>query len=420
MIRKTNFCLRDIFILFLCLPFLSFSQETKKEPALSFYGFVRSDFFLDTYKGLNAFQDVFYVFPHYIGLDANGKDLNQQTTANFLSVVTRGGVNIVGPQIFGAKTTGCIEVDFAGKPEIFLVRLRKAYTLFTWEKTKLLVGQTWHPFFGNDAFPRIGALNTGSPFRPFNRSPQLRLDYKIDNFIISATGLYQQQYLSNGPIGYSNLYSRDAVLPEGVFSLEYQKNAFTFGAGIDNTRLKPRVSTTGSAGTYISNEILSSTSLMAYAKYNKNKLMVLMQVYSGQNMTHLTMNSGYGVATYDPQTGRETYTNYNGVYRVFNITYGYKWKPGLFIGYSDNLGTSDPLNNRNGNADVWGLSPNIKSMNRISPSLSYSIPKFLLTAEYERTSVDYGVGQINFENGLYSDLHNVVNNGARLIMTWYF
>jgi hypothetical protein len=206
-----------------------------------------------------------------------------------------------------------------------------------------------------------------------------------------------------------------------VFSLEYKHKAFTFGAGIDNTRLKPRVFTTGNDNKiYISDEILSSNSYMAYAKYEKKKLMVLLQTYYGQNMTHLTMNSGYGVASLDPTTGKETYTNYNGVYRVFNVTYGTKWKPGLFVGYSENLGTSDPLYNRNGNADVWGLAPNIQSMNRISPSLSYSVPKFLLTAEYERTSCDYGVGQIDFKNGLYPQIHNVVNNGARLIMTWYF
>ena len=110
--------------------------------------------------------------------------------------------------------------DLTGKPEIFLVRLRKAYTLFTWTKTKLLIGQTWHPFWDGDAFPRIGALNTGTPFQPFNRSPQVRLDYKTGAFIFSATGLYQQQYVSVGPIGASNTYKRDAVIPETVLSFE--------------------------------------------------------------------------------------------------------------------------------------------------------------------------------------------------------
>lgn len=121
--------LKKITLLFLLLPIFSFSQDAKKEAPLTFYGFVRNDFFLDTYKGLNAFQDVFYLYPNYIGADANGGDINRQTTANMLSIVTRGGVNIIGPEIFGAKTTGCIEVDFAGKPENYLLRLRKAYTV---------------------------------------------------------------------------------------------------------------------------------------------------------------------------------------------------------------------------------------------------------------------------------------------------
>ena len=413
--------LKLIGCLLLLLPLAAISQEIKKENPVTFYGFVRNDFYLDTYKGINAFQDVFYLFPNYIGTDANGRDINDQTSANLVSIVTRGGVNIVGPEIFGAKTTGCIEVDFAGKPEIFLVRLRKAYTLFTWTKTKLLVGQTWHPFFSNDAFPRIGALNTGSPFQPFNRSPQVRFDYKAGAFTLSATGLYQQQYVSVGPIGSSNTYKRDAVVPETVLSFEYSKKSLTLGAGVDFNRIKPRVTTTGSDGTvYVSDECLNSTSWMAYGKYAPGKLMMLLKGYYGQNMAHLTMIGGYGVATFDPQTGKETYTNINSYSALFNITYGTKWKPGLLIGYLENLGSSDPLVNKGIKADVWGCGTNIMNMSRVSPSISYSVPKFLLTAEYERTIAAYGVGEFNFKNGLYADHHSVTNNGIRLIMTYFF
>jgi hypothetical protein len=103
-----------------------------------------------------------------------------------------------------------------------------------------------------------------------------------------------------------------------------------------------------------------------------------------------------------------------------NITYGNKWKPGLLVGYLENLGSSDPLANKGGKADVWGYGCSILNMYRVSPSLSYSVPKFLLTAEYELTNGAYGVGQFNFNNGLYADAHTAINNGIRLIMTWYF
>jgi len=407
------------FLLF--LPMMAVSQEVKKESPVTFYGFVRSDFYLDTYKGLNAFQDVFYLYPNYIGTDANGKDINDQTTANFVSVVTRGGVNINGPEIFGAKTTGCLEADFAGKPEIFLLRLRKAYTIFSWTKTKLLIGQTWHPFWGNDAFPRIGSLNTGTPFQPFNRSPQVRLDYKTGALTYSLSAVYQQQYVSVGPLGSSNLYKRDAVIPETVFSLEYGKKAVTLGAGIGFNKIKPRVSTSGSDNKiYVTRECINSTSFMAYGKYAQGKLMMLLKGYYGQNMAHLTMIGGYGVATYNSVNGFETYTNYNSYSTLFNITYGNKWRPAILIGYIGNLGSSDPLANKSGKADVWGLGTNIMNMYRFSPSISYSIPKFLLTAEYEMTTVAYGVGQFNYNDGLYADNHSVTNNGVRLIVTWYF
>jgi hypothetical protein len=413
--------LKLIGVLLLLLPFIATSQEIRKENPVTFYGFVRSDFYLDTYKGLNAFQDVFYLFPNFIGIDANGKDLNKQTTANFVSVITRGGVNINGPEIFGAKTTGCIEVDFAGKPEIFLVRLRKAYTLFSWAKTKLLVGQTWHPMWGNDAFPRIGGLNTGSPSQPFNRSPQVRFDHNSGPFTYSLSAVYQQQYVSGGPMGFSNMYKRDAVIPEMVLGIEYGNGRVTVGAGADFNRIKPRVTTTGNdAKIYVSEECLNSMSYMAYGKYSRNKLMILLKGYYGQNMTHLTMVAGYGVATYNPETGKETYTNYNGYTALMNITYGNKWKPGLLVGYLENLGSSDPLANKGGKADVWGYGCSILNMYRVSPSLSYSVPKFLLTAEYELTNGAYGVGQFNFNNGLYADAHTAINNGIRLIMTWYF
>ena len=409
-------------LILLLLPWVAFSQEAKKENPVSFYGFVRSEFYLDSYKGLNAFQDIFYLYPNYIGTDALGKDINDQMSANFVSVVTRGGVNIIGPDIFGAKTTGCIEVDFAGKPEIFLVRLRKAFTLFSWKNSKLLVGQTWHPFFSGDAFPKMAALSTGTPMQPFNRSPQVRFDYKLGSLSLYGSALYQQQYTSLGPIGGSNMYKRDAVIPETAFGFEYAKKAVTLGAGVDFNRIKPRVSTIGTENKpYVTDECLNSTSWVAYGKYAKGKLMMLLKGYYGGNMSHLTMIGGYGVSGYNTLTGHETYTNLSSYSTLFNITYGTKWRPGLFVGYLESLGSKDALvPNKDGKADVWGWGTNIKDMFRVSPSISYSVPKFLLQAEYEMTKANYGVGKFNFEDGLYADKHAAINHGVRLVMTYYY
>lgn len=410
-----------IVLMLIMLPAISFAQENKKESPLNIYGFVRNDFFLDTYQGINAFDDIFYLLPHYVGQDANGNDINEQTTANFMSIVTRFGLKIAGPELLGAKTSAVIEMDFAGKPNYFTLRLRKAYAQFDWTNSSLLVGQTWHPLWGGHAFPRIAALNTGAPFQTFNRSPQMRLDLKSQGWKLGLTGLYQHQYVSSGPIGNSTTYKRDAVIPEMVASLDYDNNGFSIGAAADYNILKPRLTTEGSDGIYNTDETIESVTYMAYTKIAKGKLMMLAKGYYGQNMSHLLMLGGYGVSIIDAATGKETYTNYNGTTALFNITYGDKFKPGLFLGYSENLGTDDSLFiNGDGTATTYGLFPQIQSMYRVSPSISYILQRFWLQAEYEMTSADYGVGSINSEDGLFDNTHTVVNNGVRVVMTYFF
>ncbi|HWS01512.1 MAG TPA: hypothetical protein VN249_12905, partial [Prolixibacteraceae bacterium] len=273
--------------------------------------------------------------------------------------------------------------------------------------------------------PQLPSLNTGSPFRPFNRSPQVRYDYKPGYWTASLTGAYQQQYLSYGPCGASNTYKRDAVLPEMVLGIDHTKNGVSFGGNIDYNTIKPRVTTTGSDGKiYNSGQILGSLSYMVYGRYQHKKLMMLFQGFLGQNVTHFTLNSGYGISDFNPETGEEHYTNYNGLYTMFNLSYGNKWRPGILLGYAKNLGTSKPLYKFTvagaESATIWGMSTNIRSDYRISPFLSYSVSKYLLSAEYELTAAQYGTGKLNFENGLYAENHNTVNHGARIVMTYYF
>jgi hypothetical protein len=119
----------------------SFSQEKKKEavkpekPTIQIYGFVRSEFYYDSYKGLNAAMDNFYLVPLYKGKDENGVDINQQGMANYTAMATRFGINIKGPELLGARSSANLETDFAGivteYPEV--LRLRKAYVKLDWE-----------------------------------------------------------------------------------------------------------------------------------------------------------------------------------------------------------------------------------------------------------------------------------------------
>ncbi|MCF6358273.1 MAG: hypothetical protein L3J54_10755, partial [Draconibacterium sp.] len=209
--------------IFCILAISSYSQEKKEsssKPSIKLYGFIRNEFYYDSYKGLNAAMDNFYLVPLYKGTDGNGNHINQQGIANLTAMATRFGMKITGPELFGAKSSANIETDFAGivteYPEV--LRIRKAFIKLDWEKSSLLVGQTWHPLWNGSGafFPRVGGLNTGSPFNPFNRSPQIDFDYRIGKVTLSATALYEQHYTSKGfyPVpntNSKNLAKRNAV-----------------------------------------------------------------------------------------------------------------------------------------------------------------------------------------------------------------
>ena len=70
-------------------------------------------------------------------------------------------------------------------PSYSTIRLRHAYFNLDWGKTAGLVGQTWHPLFG-DVSPQILNLSVGAPFQPFSRAPQIR--YRFNNKHLQLTG----------------------------------------------------------------------------------------------------------------------------------------------------------------------------------------------------------------------------------------
>lgn len=404
------------------------AQETKpKELNLEFYGFVRNEFYLDSYKGLDAANDQFYVVPLYVGKDANGEDINEQTSANLSAFTTRMGVKISGPELFGAKTSGCIETDFGGilKTEPTLLRIRHAYSAFTWKKSKLLIGQTWNPFWGGSIFPTIAGLNTGAPFQAFSRSPQIRYDIFSGNFTFSGAMVYELQYVSKGieSSNYTtaNQAKRNGILPEFDLVLEYKNKNFAAGIGALYNQIKPRMTNTGIDGLFKSEEFIAGKGLMAYAKFTQNKFSIMSKTYYGQNLAHLCLLGGYGVSSLDKRTGAETYTNYTNYTTMVNAVYGKKWQAGILVGFGDNLGTSNPLYNDGSNKPkTYGLLQNVKGIFRVSPSIALNVSKLRLVAEYELTTADYGSGEFDFSNGLYNDTHKTVNNRLNLMMMYFF
>lgn len=395
---------------------------------LDFYGFIRNEFFYDSYKGIDAAHEEFYLFPLYAGQDANGEDINGQGSANLQAMATRMGTNIAGPEIFGAKTSGNIEFDFAGivTSEPTLFRIRKAYAAFQWDKARLLVGQDWHPFWTGSLYPTVSGLNTGAPFQPFNRSPQIRYEYSLhDHLILSGAAVYQLQYTSpviHSTQNTSGQAKRNGILPEFTGRIAYAAQPLHIGAGISHNRTKPRMLTTDAIGNdYKADEYLTSMSYLGYAQYKTDKLKILAKSVYGQNMKHFLIPGGFGVQSYDPATGSETYTNYNTFSSFLNAIYGKQLQVGAYGGYIQNLGTVDPLFDAGGNtASTYGFFEQVQTIYRISGHLSYHVKKLRLVAEYELTSAAYGTGSIRLSDGLYADTHETVNNRFQLMMMYFF
>jgi len=397
---------------------------------LDFYGFVRVDAYMDTYKGVDAGHDIFYLLPAY-GVK-NGAEFNNQLSSNISAMASRLGVRITFPEVLKAKATGLLEFDFAGnlKSDPTLFRIRQAYSLFTWEKSSLLVGHTWHPFFGGSCLPIVAGLNTGAPFSVFNRSPMIRYNMKFGGLTISASAVSQMQYNNVGIdvaefSATANQAKRNGVIPELVLSTEWSKNAITLGVGAEYNRIKPRMLITESIAdgkeiSAIADEYLGSSAFMAYGRYKKNNLTILLKGYLGDNMQNLTLPGGYGVASLDSTTGKETYTSYKTYTSALSIVYGQKWQAGLFAGYGANMGTNDALISVAGKAKTYGLFTSMQSMYRVAPHISLNLPKFRLVAEYEMTTANYGTGTINLNDGLFATSHAATNNRVIVVMTQYF
>ena len=435
-----------LFLLLLIISQISYGQDAKpKETTVEFYGFVRFESFFDSYKGLNAANEQFFIVPLYAGVDANGKHINQTPTYNFSSMATRLGVRISGPEILKAKTTANIEADFAGDLGVnpAMLRVRQANAVFTWTKSSLLVGQTWHPFWSGKVFPTVGGLNTGAPFQPFNRSPQIRFNYKPSSkLILSAAMVSEFQYKSYGftkidsmypkAMVYadkSECYNRNAGIPEMVANIEMNNGGCTLGAGASLKYILPTLYTVEvvpgkDTKKYVSDDMVRAVSFVGYGQYVKKMFTIRAKAVLGQNMTHLNIPGGYGVKTVDKTTGAMTYTPYNSLTSFINAVYGKKYQVGIFAGYMKNLGTSDALYNFGSSSApsvvTPGLLPNVASIYRVAPHFALNVSKLRFVLEYELTSAKYGIGNINISDGLYAKGIDITNHRAQLMLMYSF
>lgn len=395
------------------------AQDDKKPPVfgITLSGFVKTDVFYDSRQTVSIREGHYLLFPKGPSTGPDGIDVNARDSFNILSIQTRLAGKITGPDALGAKTSAYIEAEFFGTSDADLngFRLRHGYLKLTWPHSELMVGQFWHPMFVIESFPDVVSFNTGAPFQPFNRSPQIRYTRTFGGVSLVATALAQRDFTSNGPDGASSVYLRNAALPE--FNLKLQlaskndarKTETVAGIGADVMKLSPRIVT---ALGYATDESLTGLAAMAFFKQKWPRSTWKAEAVWGQDLHHLTMLGGYAVRAIIDETRLDwAYTPIATLSLWTEVqTNGAPWQTGLFAGYSKNLGSPNEIT---GASYARGF--NIDELYRLSPRLVYNVGKMRFAGEAELTAASYGTPDLF---GKVRDARFVRN--LRLLLAAYY
>lgn len=405
---------KDI-LLAICLFTVSGSFAQMKDFKFKFYGQIRTDLYYNSRANEETVDGLFYMYPKDKVRDEDGNDLYSTPNSNFYTLYSRLGVDVAGPKLGKANTSAKVEVDFRGTGSSYsVIRLRHAYLNLDWGKSALLLGQTWHPLFG-DVSPQILNLSVGAPFQPFSRAPQIRYRYTHKNFQLTGAAVWQSQYLSQGPAGKSQEYMKKGCLPELYIGADYKNGGLLAGAGIEFLSLKPRTEAMGENGKkYKVDERITTLSYEAHVKYTNKDWFVGAKSVLGSNLTQASGLGGFGIKSLDERTGEQEYTPIRVSSSWLNVVYGRKWKPGIFAGYAKNLGTSDELVS----SKLYGTGTNLDQLMTAGAELTYNVPHWKFGLEYTLTSAWYG--SLDMPTGKIKDTHAVCNNRIVAVAMFMF
>lgn len=398
------------------------ASAQKKHFDYKFYGQIRTDLFYNTRSNSETVDGLFYMYPKDEVKDPNGEDLNGAPNGNFYTLYTRLGVDVKGPELgHGIRPSAKVEVDFRGSGTSYsMIRVRHAYFNLDFKKhSSLLVGQTWHPLYG-DVAPDIMNLNMGAPYQPFSRAPQARYRLHQKKFQLTVAAIWQSQYLAVGPANNevgtvttakSQDFLKNSLTPEFYLGLDYKTPQLQAGVGMEMMSMTPRTTSKVGAQTYRVHERITSLSYEAHVKYQKESFLLAAKSVLGSNLTQTSTVGGYGITATDPVTGEQEYTPLKTSHTWVNVMYGKKWRGGLFGGYLKNLGATEKV------SGLIGTGLNLDQMATATAEVSYNLPNWKFGLEYSYCNAWYGS---NDEKGKVVDTHRVDNHRIVAVALFQF
>ncbi len=365
----------------------------------SFSGHILYLLFGDTRQMVGEAADFVVLVPEKKLFDACGKDINARGQFNSSMLETRMRIELHGPDIFGAHSFGYLEGDALGNGILInRWRIRHAYVKLSWNSVSILMGQFWHPMYISDGecYPNTVGFDGGAPIEPFSRQPQLRITKKWEHVRLITTAAAQLAFTNNGPLGFSSTYIRDAVIPNLDAQLQWFKDENNLiGVGVDYKRLVPRLVSNDNIKVH---ESISSVSVIGYASGLFGDFHIASKVGYLQNTTDLFTLGGYAVSCVSPTTDERSYANIRNAIFWVDMELQKKWSPGLFAGYTKNLGATKPIiqsitNQQTGNTEstlYTLLDGNIDYVFRVSPRLRYNADPVTLAGEINFIRAAYG------------------------------
>ena len=392
--------MKELTVLFFLALFTlpSLAQEKEEKTTIRWSGLVNADYMFDSRETVSAREGEFLLFPAAVRRGPDGRDINATPNLNILAIRSRLKASISGPDFFNFKTSGVIEGAFFGQTnaDINGFRLRHAWLKLSGEKIDLLFGQYWHPMFVTSCFPGTYSFNTGTPFQPFSRNPQLRISTK-GKWKLTGVLYAQRDFASWGPQGSNSSYLRNSAIPAMHLQVQHQVGKLEFGTGADLKVLRPSLE---DAMGNKSDQTIASTAILAWTKWQSPAGTFKAEAVWGENLSDLLMLGG--IAQRDSLDGfcniraLSFWTEYSGE------TEHLEW--GIFGGYSKNLGLAKPLC-----GEMYGIGTDVHYLYRVAPRIGLKSGPTKIGLEVEYTAAKYGKVEQNSET-INSDHTAMVGN----------
>lgn len=382
----------------------AFAQEPGKTQ-FNWYGFIRNYFTYDTHESSAGTEDLYYYMP---------VDSDNPGTANFVALTSRIGLDVKGYEVEGYKVGAKMEADFYCKSgTTAIMRMRQAYLTLAKGSRSWKLGQAWHPLAAD--LPDIFSLESGAPFNPFSRTPQINFEYAPADWLsLTAAAIWQMQYVNVGPEGNTANYIKRSGIPEAYVGLNFKAGSNIVRLGADVLSISPYANTR-----------LTTANFFQYGQFKFGNWDVKEKVTYMNDGSHLNMVGGYGISSMDRVDGPREFTASRNLSSWMTVAYkrSKTWVPSLFLGYIKNFGTPyaviDPvIAPKDGYFWAKNNANKVSQMFRVQPELLYNLGKVQFGAEYMLTGVEYG--NADEYMCVNSNLHMVLNHRVQFMVKYTF